>query len=256
VLVHDPPRCGRWLPELRSASKNRGAGAESIPAGEAVADDEEGADEGRGVEVHPKAVVARREVAHGLLAACYPIGGGHGIGSRMTRWRGAAGDGCSRCSRERRRWWCASPGPRWMEVTWPRLSKQPQWHSSPAMVGGSTSDSGVGLERALGSRAPAGSRGSHRWARCGRTTHANSSAASFAMAERALRCRVTRGGGQKRAWRARWSGRALRPSRALHTAQEGGQGAWRQGRSFTRAWSPRPGHASSIRAKARIVGGQ
>jgi hypothetical protein len=67
--------------------QNRGGGAESIPAGEAVADDEEGAGEGRGVEAHPKAVAARPEVAHGLLAACYPIGGGHGIGSRTTRWR-------------------------------------------------------------------------------------------------------------------------------------------------------------------------
>jgi hypothetical protein len=50
--------------------------------------------------VHPKAVVARHEVAHGLLAPCYPIGGGHGVGSRTTRWRGTARDGCSRCNRE------------------------------------------------------------------------------------------------------------------------------------------------------------
>jgi hypothetical protein len=39
-------------------------------AGEAVADDEEGASEGRGVEAHLKTVMARREVAHGLLATC------------------------------------------------------------------------------------------------------------------------------------------------------------------------------------------
>jgi hypothetical protein len=49
---------------------------------------------------------------------------------------------------------------------------------------GPTSDSGVGLGRAPGSHATAGSRGSHRWARRGRTTPAHSSAASFAMAER------------------------------------------------------------------------
>jgi hypothetical protein len=86
VVFHGPPRCGRWLPELCSAGKNRGGGAESIPDGEAVADDEEGAGEGRGVEAHPKAIAARREVAHGLLVACYPIGDGHGVGSRTTRW--------------------------------------------------------------------------------------------------------------------------------------------------------------------------
>jgi hypothetical protein len=149
--------------------------------------------------------------------------------------------------------------------TWPtvdggdlaRSSEQPPWHSSLAMVGGLTSDSRVGLERAPSSHAPVGSHGSHHWARRGRTTHAHSSAASFAMAERALRRRATRGGGQQRAWRARWrSGGMLRPSRVLHIAQGGGQGAWRQGRSFTRAWSPRPSHASSIRAKARTVDGQ
>jgi hypothetical protein len=88
-----------------SGTGNRGGGervpAGTSPAGEAVPVGEEGAGEGRGVEAHPKAVTARRGVAHGLLATCYPIGGGHGVGNRTTLWRGAAEDACSRCSRER-----------------------------------------------------------------------------------------------------------------------------------------------------------
>jgi hypothetical protein len=127
-------------------TRNRGGG-ERVTVGTSLADevvavDEEGAGEGRSIKAHPKAVTARREVAHGLLAACYPIGGGHGVGNRTTRWRGAVGDGCSRCSRERRRWWCASPSLRWTEVAWPCASEHSRRHSSPAMVGGRLATAG------------------------------------------------------------------------------------------------------------------
>jgi hypothetical protein len=57
-----PPSLGR--------RKTEGVARLAAPVGRGGAGSEGGADEGRGVEAHPRAVVAWREVAHGLLAAC------------------------------------------------------------------------------------------------------------------------------------------------------------------------------------------